>query len=60
MSLIIDLFGSEILQATLAVVIEKIKNAPVDRKERKTYMLKEWSRINDYPLTKYDFQDVLS
>ena len=58
MSLITIVFGEKILQASLTDIKKKIKELKTDRKERKSYLLKEFARINNILLTKKDFQDI--
>lgn len=58
MSMIMELFGVEILDASLEEVKAKINELPEVQKERYSYLLHEWSRITGKPLTEEDFEDV--
>lgn len=58
MSLITEVFGDDILLASLAEVKQKIKNTPVDRRERRTYLLKDWAAIKGVKLSQIDFEEV--
>jgi len=56
--MIVELFGEEILRASLFDVKEKIKSIPSDRAERRSYLLKEYATIKGITLTKEDYQNV--
>lgn len=59
MSLVTELFGTEILTASLSELKEKIKQLPDVQKERYAYLLKDYAKIKGITLTKEDFDDVL-
>ena len=60
MSLITELFGPEILLASLAGAKEAIKNAPPTLAEKKDILLKEYASIKGIILTKQDFNDIIN
>jgi hypothetical protein len=58
MSLLTELFGEEILSASLDEVKAKIMSLPPVQQERKTYLLHDWAAIKGYTLTQKDFEDI--
>ena len=58
MSLLLQLFGEDILRASLADVKKQIKDLPPAPTERKGYLLKEFAKITNKILTEQDFRDV--
>ena len=58
MALLIELFGDQVLTMTLDEVKAKIKSLPPIQKERRSYLLHEWSTITGNPLTQDDFIEV--
>ena len=58
MSLLTELFGLEAYKIALPELKEKIKNLPQVQKERRSYLLKDWAKINNIDLTEQDFRDV--
>lgn len=58
MSLLTELFGKEILLASLAEVKEKIKNLPTEQKEKKSYLLKDYASIKGIILTQADYDEI--
>lgn len=58
MSMITELFGEEILSASLEEVKEKINGLPNTIMERKTYLLHDWAAIKGIQLTQDDFNDI--
>ena len=59
MSMIIELFGEDILSDSLSKVKEKIKALPPTQAERRSYLLHDWASITGYRLTQQDFIDVI-
>ena len=53
-----ELFGEDIYNIPLEQVKAKIKALPPAQKERRSYMMHEWSRITGNKLTEQDFLDV--
>lgn len=58
MSMITELFGDEILTASLSQVKEKIRSLPPALAEKRGYLLKDFASITGIFLTKEDFDDV--
>ena len=58
MSMIVELFGDRILEATLNEIKAKIKGLSFGLKERKGYLLKEYATYRGITLTDGDFRDV--
>ena len=60
MSLLTELFGPEILLATLEEVKQQILNLPETIKEKKTILLNEYAQIKNITLIGQDFDDIMS
>jgi len=58
MSLLTELFGMEILNATLDEIKKEINALPPTQKERRSYLLHDWASISGVELTTSDFSDV--
>lgn len=58
MSMITELFGKDILTASLDRVKELIKSLPPTQKERRVYLLHDWAAATGKKLTVEDFLDV--
>jgi len=58
MSMLIELFGDVVLTETLEQVKERIRNLPEAQKERRSYLLHEWSVITGQKLSQEDFESV--
>jgi len=58
MSMVTELFGKDIIYATLEDVKEKIRSLPPAQLERRTYILHDWAAITGVDLTEDDFKDV--
>lgn len=58
MSLLTELFGTEIISAPLEEVKELIRNVPSKLFEKKSYLLKDFAAIRGIELTKEDFEDI--
>ncbi len=58
MSLITELFGTEIIREPVEKVKERIKSLPPIWAERRSYLLHDWSALTGIKLTKRDFDDV--
>lgn len=58
MSMLTELFGDEILHATLDQVKQKIKILPQTLKEKRAYLLKDFAAITGTILKEQDFRDV--
>lgn len=58
MSMITELFGEEILNATLDEVKSKINSLPPSQQERHSYLLHDWAAATGHTLTQDDFFDV--
>jgi len=58
MSMLLELFGDEILNATLSQVKEKIKSLPQTIKERRSYILKDFALLTGTILKEQDFRDI--
>ena len=58
MAMLIELFGPDILNATLDEVKTRIRALPPSQQERRSYLMHEWSVIKGVELTQDDFFDV--
>lgn len=58
MSLITELFGIQVTDATLEEVKVLINNLPPTQQERRSYLLHDWAAITGTDLTEDDFKDV--
>lgn len=58
MSLFTEVFGVEAIDWPITKVKEEILKLPPIWSERKSYLLKDWSRINNWILKHKDFTDV--
>jgi hypothetical protein len=58
MSMLTELFGLKILEASLEEVKAKINTLPPTQKERKSYLLHDWAAATGNKLEKNDFTDV--
>jgi len=58
MSMITELFGNEILQASVDDVKEKIRALPPTQQERRYYLLHDWAAATGTELQESDFKDV--
>lgn len=58
MSLLTELFGDEIINASLAEVKQKIKNLPPTLKEKRLYLLKDYAAIKGIVVSTEDFDEV--
>ena len=58
MSMIVELFGVRILEASLDEIKTAIKSVPFGLKERKAYLLKEYATYRGITLTDGDFRDI--
>lgn len=55
MSLLTELFGDEIINASLAEVKQKIKSLPPSLKEKRSYLLKDYAAIKGIVLSAGDY-----
>lgn len=58
MSMIIELFGDKVLTMQLEDLKELIKAMPDAQKERRSYILHEWSVLTGQKLSQEDFESV--
>ena len=56
--MLIELFGDAILTLPLEDVKEKIKALPESQKERRSYLLHEWSVLTGQKLSQEDFESI--
>jgi hypothetical protein len=56
--MITELFGKDILTASLDVVKAKIRALPPTQKERRVYLLHDWAAATGKKLVEEDFLDV--
>jgi len=58
MSMIIELFGEEILNVGKDAVIQKIKNLPPALAERRSYLLRDFALCTGIVLTEQDYKNL--
>lgn len=58
MSMLVELFGDRILEASLNEIKAKIKGLSFGLKERRAYLLKEYAGYRGIKLTEGDFHDI--
>lgn len=58
MAMLIELFGDVVLTMPLEDVKAKIRALPESQKERRSYLLHEWSVLTGNKLSQEDFESV--
>lgn len=58
MSMIIELFGEEILSKSKDEVKAAINELPRVQQERYSYLLHDWSRLTGIEMSEEDYEDV--
>ncbi len=58
MGMLLELFGEDAYKASLPEIKSLIMTAPPVSREKRSYMLKEYARVNNIKLTSQDFKDV--
>lgn len=58
MSLLTELFGEDVINETLDQVKARINSLPDTLNERKSYLLKDYSKIAGIELNEQDFNDI--
>ncbi len=58
MSMITELFGQEVLNASLEEVKGKINSLPPTLREKRAYLLKDFAELAGILLTEKDYRDI--